>query len=131
MEKKRDDIDIIWVDKEDFNDEELPCFNENDKIYEVLDFSGDWLSAITIFNTKRHINLAALLWGLGELTTDKLLFSKDPSIMNTENSLISKMIGWGYACTSLLYARENDHKRQILTTLKRCELSESLIREIL
>lgn len=129
--KKRDDMDIVWVDAENFNDEELICINENDKIHGVLDFSGDWLSAITIFNTKRHINLAALLWGLGELATDKLLFSKDPSTMNTEKSLISKTIGWGYACASLLYVRRNGHKRQILTTLKRCELSESLIRGIL
>jgi len=124
-------LDIVWVNREAFSDEELLCVREDEKIHGVLDFSGDWLSAITIFNTKRRINLAAVLWDLGDLATGDLLVSKNPGAISSRNSLISKILGWGYAVASLLYVREAKEGKQIFTTLKECEISRHLIAEIL
>ncbi|WP_448532274.1 glycoside hydrolase family 2 protein [Pseudothermotoga sp.] len=123
-------LDIVWVNKENFSDEELLCMREDEKIYGVLDFSGDWLSAITIFNTKRQLNIAALLWDLGQLATANLLVPKTFGPISSQNSLISKIIGWGYAVASLLYVREGKEGERILTTLKECEVSKRLIEEI-
>jgi hypothetical protein len=123
-------LDIVWVNKENFSDEELLCMREDEKIYGVLDFSGDWLSAITIFNTKRQLNIAALLWDLAQLATANLLVPKTFGPISSQNSLISKIIGWGYAVASLLYVREGKEGERILTTLKECEVSKRLIEEI-
>uniref|UniRef100_A0A832I809 Glycoside hydrolase family 2 n=1 Tax=Pseudothermotoga hypogea TaxID=57487 RepID=A0A832I809_9THEM len=130
LDENKKALDIVWVNKETFSDEELLCVREDEKIYGVLDFSGDWLSAITIFNTKRHLNISALLWDLGELATGNLLVPKNFGSISSQNSLISKIVGWGYAVASLLYVREGKEGKRILTTLKECEISKRLIGEI-
>lgn len=118
------DVPIVWVQEEEFQHERFTCVHENTKIGGVLDFSGDWISAITFFNVKRNHNLAALLWGLGELVTPHILLPKDNNF-DFESSMITKVLGWGYLLGSLVHFDEEGKK--IFTTLKESDLAKALI----
>ncbi|MEN3009303.1 glycoside hydrolase family 2 TIM barrel-domain containing protein [Pseudothermotoga sp.] len=122
------DIPIVWVNNEEFVHKEFTCIHENTKIKEFLDFNGDWISALTLFNVKRNHNLAALLWSLGELTTPYVLIAKNNSF-DFESSIITKVLGWGYLFGSLVYSKKRS--REVFTTLKECDLAKVLIASIL
>ncbi|MEJ5230369.1 MAG: glycoside hydrolase family 2 TIM barrel-domain containing protein [Pseudothermotoga sp.] len=123
--------EIVWMNDESFQDDELICVSEKYKVHGFLELSGDWISNITVFNTKRNVNIAALLWALGDVASQYLLLRKDGMQLNSEDSLISRIAGWGYAFASLLYVKESKEGRKIYTTLKDCELSRLVIGSIL
>ncbi len=123
--------EIVWVEDEAFQDDELICVSEKYKVHGFLELSGDWISNITVFNTKRNVNIAAFLWALGDVASEYLLLRKDAAQLSSNTSLISRIAGWGYAFASLLYVKESNGRRKIYTTLKDCELSRLLIGSIL
>lgn len=124
--------DIIWVNDETLNDEELIPISEKQKLHGFLDLSGDWISNITVFNTKRSKNVAALLWSLRSIASEYVLMKKqDNATLSSENSLISKVIGWGYALGSIVYVKERSGNKKIYTTLKDCLLSRLIISYIM
>lgn len=124
--------DIIWVNDETLNDEDLISISEKQRLHGFLDLSGDWISNITVFNTKRSKNVAALLWSLGSIASEYILMKKqDNATLSSENSLISKVIGWGYALGSIVYVKERSGNKKIYTTLRDCSLSRLIISYIM
>ncbi|HBJ81086.1 sugar-binding domain-containing protein [Pseudothermotoga sp.] len=124
--------EILWVNDDLLQDEELVSISEKRKLHGFLDLSGDWISNLTIFNTKRNKNISALLWSLGEVASEYVLISKQTDkMLSSDNSLISKITGWGYAFTSILYIKEKEGKRKVYTTLKNNPLSRSIISYVL
>jgi len=123
--------EMVWVKDEAFQDDELICVSEKYKVHGFLELSGDWISNISVFNTKRNVNIAAFLWALGDVASEYLLLRKDAAQLSSNSSLISRIAGWGYAFASLLYVKESNGRRKIYTTLKDCDLSRLLIGSIL
>ncbi len=123
--------EIIWVRDEKLDETDLVSISQSQKLYGFLDLSGDWISNITVFNTKRNKNIAALLWSLGEISSEYILLKKQDLELSSENSLISKIIGWGYGIGSILYVKENSSGKKIYTTLKDSALSRLVISYIM
>ncbi|HEY8542407.1 MAG TPA: sugar-binding domain-containing protein [Pseudothermotoga sp.] len=123
--------EIVWVNDDMLQDDELVSISEKQKLHGFLDLSGDWISNLTVFNTKRNKNIPALLWSLGEVTSEYVLMMKQDKIPSSDNSIINKITGWGYAFTSLLYTKEIEGRRKIFTTLKDDPISRLIISYIL
>lgn len=123
--------EIVWVNGDILQDDELVSISEKQKLHGFLDLSGDWISNLTIFNTKRNKNISALLWSLDEVTSEYVLMMKQDKIPSSDNSIINKITGWGYAFTSLLYTKEIEGRRKIFTTLKDDPISRLIISYIL
>lgn len=120
--------EIIWVNDKSFQDEELICLSEKEKLHGFLDLSGDWISNLTVFNTKRSKNVAALLWSIGDVASEfVLMMEQESKIPVSENSLITRVTGWGYAFASLLYVKKDGNKRKVYTTLKDSPVSRLMI----
>jgi len=129
-ERSRNNRDIVWInDRKKL--ENINVIHEKDKIlfaldWGALDWGGDWISSFTIVNAKRNMNVAAILWGLGEISSPYILLPQKVDKQKID-SVITRSVGWGYGVGSLLLVSEDN----IFTTLRKAELSEMLIRNLL
>jgi hypothetical protein len=129
LESKNCDYEIKWINDENHELNEFYVISEDEKIFGNLDWQGDWISGFTLFNTLRDINIGAILWGLNKLASKFILIPKDK--FSSRNSVISKLIGWGFGLGSLLYVKNENGRFKVITTLKNTELSRKLISNIL
>ncbi len=114
-----------------YEDETYICIGEEHKLGNDFDLKGDWINSVTVFNVRRDLNLSALLWDLGELSTKNMLSEKQSKILSSSNSIITRVYGWGYFFGSLLTIAKNNDKLKVITTLQNCEKSSILIDNIL
>lgn len=127
-----DTTKIVWLKNKRFQFGNFKVIAESDKIHPKIDWRCDWISGFTVFNSPRNVNLPAILGGLDELLTDLIIVPRDPQkTFSSVNSLISKVIGWGYYAGSLLYVNEEADGRFVFTTLRESELSKKLISMLL
>jgi len=132
LEKKEINEDnIVWINEENVSLNDFEVVHEETKAFAHIDWKGDWVSGFTIFNSKRDLNISAILWGLHGLLSKFVLIPKKNVNFNSKNSIISKVIGWGYGLGSLVYVVEENGSKKIFTTLKKSELSKIIISNIL
>ena len=123
--------EIEWISDEKVKIDNFEVVHESKRIFGNLDWRCDWISGFTIFNTLRDLNISAVLWGLNELVSEYILVPKKLEKFSTRNSIISKVIGWGFGIGTLLYVKNENGKSKIFTTLKNSELSKMLISNII
>ncbi|AEH50423.1 glycoside hydrolase family 2 protein [Pseudothermotoga thermarum] len=131
LERKAGTFLLEFVDSDFFVEDGLRAVRENTKVGGVLDLKGDWIGAATVFNVKRSLNIAALIWGLNTITSEYLLLAEESNHFSSEQSVITKVYGWGYALGSLLYVSRKDGETKVFTTLKDTELSRVLIANLI
>jgi len=119
---------IVWLQNKGFEFENFKVIDESEKIHAKLDWKCDWISGFTIFNSSRSVNIPAVLGGLDSVLSNLIIVPQNPEEdFNSKNSIVSKVIGWGYHVGSLVYVKKCDNKKFIFTTLRKGELSKRLI----
>lgn len=132
LEKKKiNEDDIVWINEENVSLDGFEVIKEETKAFGYIDWKGDWVSGFTVFNSRRDLNISAILWGLHDLLSEYILIPKNNENFSSENSIISKVIGWGYGLGSLVYVVEKNGSKKVFTTLKESELSKMIISNIL
>ncbi len=132
LERKPEKFSVKFVHSEFFAEAGLKVVREDTKIGGMLDLKGDWIGAATVYNIKRNFNTAALIWGLERISSEYLLIpEKHSDQFSSEQSIITKVYGWGYALASLLFVVKANGKTKVFTTLKDTELSRALIANLI